>query len=205
MWGMPKNKVNCDGEHFHRVAHYLNKIIKRRPPYWCSMQPLALREFEPHILEVLEKQWEGYVPADPFWIGGEMAHALHLISMEPRFQRFVDVINTTNILLIGPKRLGKMDKYLNIKHHIVVPDKECFKVRKKVVDRASKILSEATTKMTVSVSFSMGANVLVDSLHNLKHGKRHHLLNMGSTWEPFIGHSNRTYHDPSKMKLEPLK
>lgn len=194
---------NCDAHPRQPAGRDLAKVMTARPPGLHGMQPLARRIMTPKIVGVLTRLWKGWAPKKPYWIGGELCAGLYWVTLRPEFQEFIDLLNEGPVVIVGPARHAGLSKYLDMRRHVVAAEKNCYAKKTDVIARVADALSGFKRRATLCVSFSMGANVIVHELAKMGLGKKHHLLNVGSIWEPLVGHANRVYHRGLTIPIKP--
>ena len=149
--------------------------------YYLAMQPKAYRE----ISDVREI-WADRV--DSTWPNADI---LHNASIDGRLNEFISALENKSVIIVGPERLRKVNT-IGVPYEQFVPirDVNCWLD----FDYVMKVLPTLiSTDKVILYSASMMTNVLIDRMY------RSNLLNFtqidcGSVWEPYIGHSNRKYH-----------
>lgn len=177
--------ANCDGQEYTEdLGEALRNVLRARPTYMLGMQPLARRRFGPEIDAWLEA--EGL--SDLEWTD---AGVFHSASIMDRMGPVFDALAQPGVILVGPRRLAGLVRYFPIHRHVVVPERDAWAHFGQWATATGSAI--ATSVGTVAISAGMGANALVDQIHRAAPDRI--AVDFGSVFEPYVGHSNRRYHD----------
>jgi hypothetical protein len=117
------------------------------------------------------------------------------------FRRFVAALNKKHVVIVGPKYLEDLEILTSVKHHIVIPDTDCYLDQERVQTEIEQYASDQSG-LVFLFSASMMSNTLIDRLHPKFKG-HHFLLDCGSIWDNFIpGRQSRPYMKKFRKKWE---
>lgn len=124
------------------------------------------------------------------WVSGE---TFHYASIRNELRPFIQAVAERGVILVGPERLSHLDgRVFPVRSHVVTPELNCHRACDRVIAETRRALDIHGVGPVVSISASMSANVIVHRLHaSHPHAT---VMDMGSVWEPYVGHANRSYH-----------
>jgi len=127
-----------------------------------------------------------FLPKDPF--------VRMFQNYEKLFKQLLVSLNRKHLVMVGPEYIKELKVLTGIKHHIVVPEKNCYLEQDRIQQEIQEYVAQHGNETLVFLfSTSMMANTLIDRLHS-KYKRKHFLLDMGSVWDNFIpGRESRTY------------
>jgi len=125
------------------------------------------------------------------------------IYTEPqKFMNFLEIINSKNTILIGPKYL-EMFQPLKIKHHIIIPLLNCFLVKERIMEEIIQQMNNHTECIFI-FSASMTTNYIIEKM-KYKALDKHTMIDIGSAFDNFISKDrlseiNRRIYVPDYIK-----
>lgn len=191
------NKGNCDKhKYFESLSKQLQDVLKSNPEYYLGMQNFAINQNGENI-----NKWLFENNVNTQW---QDADIFHKASIKGQFFSFFEALQNRDVILVGPKRIVSSTK-LSIEGFIIeVQDQDCWLQKNNTVESIKNLIDlEDKKNFVVLICASMTANVIVDDLYNWS--KENTYLDMGSVFEPYTGHSNRTYHKKLIDNLDIMK
>ena len=179
---LDKKGANCDGhKYFPDMSLELEKILESNPTYYTGLQPLA-QKVMPEVIK--EYDYINWVNADVF----------HDASINGEFNKFLSVINEKRVVIVGPDYMNKLNSIIKtIKAHIVVPRKNCWLEKDRILSDLNNFLSDKKEQYIVLFAASMASNIMIHEIQ--KKYKIHSFIDIGSVLDPYIGHRIRGYHE----------
>lgn len=114
---------------------------------------------------------------------------LHKASIKGYLDELFETLRKKDkIVLVGPDRMSGMRKYFDF-NHVVIPDVNCWTEFTKVY----RMLRLVPPNTIILYCASMMSNVLIDEMWN-QLDTWITQIDCGSVFEPYIGYSNRKYH-----------
>jgi hypothetical protein len=101
---------------------------------------------------------------------------------------FINILNTKNIILIGPEYLTKLRLLNNVHKYIFTPMHDCFLEKDRLITEISNTMDEFDNNNTSCVflfAASMTTNYIVDKLFT-KSLDKHTMIDLGSFWDNFM-------------------
>ena len=165
-------------------AKHLLKIIESKPKYYIGIQPLSI-EMWPGKLDYLIDDLPNWCNSDSF----------HNASIQDKLDIFCDIIKERckehKVVFVGPPYL--VDLKFNA-YYVSIPPKECWDDEENVKRKINEVLERTGIDNTVFLySASFLGLKLIDDYYNL-YGDRITQVDMGTTWEPYLGINTRRYH-----------
>jgi hypothetical protein len=177
-----RGTANCDGQPYEPLRDSLAAVLREAPGYLLGMQGFALRRFGDEI-----RAWLGDV-AGIEWISADIFHRDSLLD---RMGPIWEAMASRSVLLVGPLHLSGLEALFPICHHVVVPASRCHDSYASWSEQAMRLAWDMDRPL-VAISAGMSANLLVHQMAlRVPHATA---IDFGSVWEPYVGHSNRTYH-----------
>jgi len=96
------------------------------------------------------------------------------------FIKFLEILKTKKMVIVGPSYLKKLDKYFNFRY-VEVPQKNCYLNINRIVEDMKKI-SDIENDVFFLLSASMPANIIIDMFDD----GRNTYLDWGSVWDTFF-------------------
>lgn len=171
---------NCDKHiYFPDLGQRLKEIITRPPEYYIATHGYAMKlPIGDEIRAYMDKY--GIVWSD-------IPHGLdyfHIASMSDEINKYFELWNSRDTLLVGPEHLRKLDRFKFRFQQI--PSVNCWLSYKETLEQLRK---ETNKDTVVLLCASMMANVLVDDLDG-----QCTLIDTGSLFDPFVGKNSRSHH-----------
>ena len=129
------------------------------------------------IIKVKRNKWEGH---------GELINC-DMYTNPINVVKFIDILNTKNIILIGPEYLTKF-QLLNVKKYILIPMHNCFLEKDRIMKEIEDSMNEFENIEQSCVflfSASMATNYMIDKLFKRSLDK-HTMIDVGSLWDNFM-------------------
>ena len=129
------------------------------------------------IIKVKRNKWEGH---------GELINT-DMYTNPINVVKFIDILNTKNIILIGPEYLTKF-QLLNVKKYILIPMHNCFLEKDRIMKEIEDSMNEFENIEQSCVflfSASMATNYMIDKLFKRSLDK-HTMIDVGSLWDNFM-------------------
>jgi len=101
--------------------------------------------------------------------------------------KFIDILNTKNIILIGPEYLTKF-QLLNVKKYIFIPMHNCFLEKDRIMEEIQNTMNEFENigqSCVFLFSASMATNYIIDKIFKRSLDK-HTMIDVGSLWDNFM-------------------
>jgi hypothetical protein len=185
-----KKGRNCDGHnYFPDMGEALRSIVKSEPEYFLGMQGYAMRTMKAEIEAFL-----GNTKVD--WIDADL---LHRASIDDRLALLFSALGASSVVLVGPAYLAGLSSLFPIRHHIAVPQKDCWLETEAIVKKIAGVLQENKFSVVLFCA-SMASNVWIDKLHT-SHGQNHCFIDAGSVFDPYVGKDTRGYHKKILARL----
>ena len=183
-----KQGRNCDGHiYYEALGHRLFKILESAPDYYVGLQGLAYRQSTDFIDALTDR-------CSIKWCASDI---LHHASIKNTIYTFFAALNNKNVILVGPSRLARLNTF-KIDTHLTIPDLNCWNGYTIIKD---KLMNNVVEGDVVLYCASMMTNVLIDDMYKIM-GNKITQIDCGSVFEPYIGHSNRTYHAKKITELQ---
>lgn len=185
IWKRQKRSRNCDGHNFFpEMGDALLNILKSNPYYNIGLQRLGFEQNEQQVNKLKVN-----------WCKADM---LHHNSIKGRLDLLFESLVNRNIIFVAPLYLKKINKKINYKHFIEIPEKNCWLHSDIVISKLHKIISKNDV---VIFCASMAANVWVDKMYHM-YNDSITLIDAGSVFDPYVNVDKRGYH---KSVIERLK
>ena len=181
------NHRNCDGHHFFEaMGREMRAVLKSNPPYQLAFGSLTLKVYPAQTLAFCER----HLP-DREW---EDADLFHHISHGGSMPKLLEALQGRRIVMVGPSRLEGLAKYgLKKIQHVRIPERDCYLQLGRIFSQTVQKLAASSEPAVCCISAGMPAELLIDKLWH-RFGDRHALLDMGSVWDPYVGHYSRSGH-----------
>lgn len=180
-----KAGTNCDKHPYDSdLGIKLSNIMMSKQRYCLGIQNLGYKQRKEAIDEItLDMNFN--------WCNADM---LHHASIKGRFTEFIEALKGRDLILVAPERLEKLrtvfpDSLGNFKQ-IFIPKVNCFNMYSLI---RKEIRENCKENVVILYCASMMANVLIDNIFE-QHGESLTQIDVGSAFEPYVGHSNRSYH-----------
>lgn len=114
------------------------------------------------------------------------SHYIYDINYVPLIVKFVNILNTKNIILIGPEYLNKFT-LLNVQKHIITPMYDCFLEKDRLIKEIENTMDDFENNKSYVFLFSasMTTNYIIDKLFK-KSLDKHTMIDVGSLWDNFM-------------------
>lgn len=181
--------ANCDHhEYFPEMGKDLLKSIhtaKQFSPadYFIGIQNLAKRV----NADIINSTFED-LPWLSSYCDPHNSDVFHEASARGELPNILNALNTIPVVIIGPKRLRNLSKYIPYVNFIEVPLVNCYLDKKRILEE----LKACPTKGVYSFSSSMLTEPLIAELYLLK--PESFLIDFGSVWDILINEHTRSYH-----------
>ena len=100
------------------------------------------------------------------------------------FIKFIDIINKKKVILIGPEYLKEF-KPLIINQHIIIPLKNCFLDKDRIIQEINHIIDNNDKGCIFLFCASMATNYIIDKLFE-KTLNKHTMIDIGSSFDNFL-------------------
>lgn len=118
------------------------------------------------------------------------ATSLHCANCNGTIGRLIAQIRKDGVVIVGPKHLeGLPEQTVSFKDHIVVPDKNCYLDKKRIIEQTIESIKSKSPRF-VTVSCSLMANLVLYELWRVFDDSIC-VLNFGSNWDPYVGVNSR--------------
>jgi len=161
------------------------KVIAQAPNDPRYILALRRTSYRANIIDWLEQNKPPYVQFHDCTV-------LYKASKKGRFYPFIEALRNLDvpIKLIGPERLAGLDGHVfPIGQHIVIPGRNCWAMRRRILAEALKTRDPACYLITAGPA----AKVFAWSLFQ-RVGQHSFIIDTGSLWDPYVGKRTRTYH-----------
>ena len=101
--------------------------------------------------------------------------------------KFIDILNTKNIIVIGPEYLTKL-RLFNVQKYIFTPMHNCFLEKDRIIHEIENTMNEYENNNESCIflfSASMTTNYIIDKLFK-KSLDKHTMIDVGSLWDNFM-------------------
>ena len=178
--GKTPNGSNCDGhQYFPEMGFELKQILLN----YKYDERYVLESFDhwykilPHIKNVLD-ELKSKNPELTF-LNTDFIRISH--EQNPSdFFRLLNILKKKKMVIIGPQYLSKLKKYFNFEH-IIIPLKNCYLVKDKIIDQISEINSSNDNYFLFSAS--MPTKIIIDGF---KDDDKNTYIDWGSVWDTFF-------------------
>lgn len=177
---------NCDGHQYfpEMGAELIKTMTVKAPNYIFGIQPLAVSQSNGRIENILSSNGI----SDIEWINSDV---FHNASISGVLFPLVEALRGCNTVLIGPKHLAELKDFLGFKHHIVVPDKDCYTDIARMQDEI-RAYGKDKTGVVYMFSASMPTEIMISRLFFELPGNT--FIDLGSLWDVFTTTHTRQYH-----------
>ena len=171
--------------HHESLRQGMIKVIARAPDDPRYILALRRTSYRANITAWLERNTPPHVRFHDCTV-------LYKASKKARLYPFIQALRNLDvpIKLIGPERLAGLDgRVFPIGQHIVIPGKNCWAMRERILSEALADRAPACYLITAGPA----AKVFAWSLFQ-RVGQHSFILDCGSLWDPYVGKRTRTYH-----------
>jgi len=98
------------------------------------------------------------------------------------FIKFIDLMKTKKVVIVGPNYLGKMKRIFPNFQHIEVPQKNCYLKKKEIIESINN-LNKSSNNNYYLFSASMATNAIIDVFKN---DTQNTYLDCGAVWDTFF-------------------
>jgi hypothetical protein len=168
----------------------LLSIVGSDQKYKLGLQRLGYEIHKSSIDSITNKQGYKWCNAD----------TIHRASIKGNLNALFDAMVSREVVLVAPMRFKIIsEKWSTFPKftHVIIPDIDCFST----YEHTRKAIRGLVKKdVIILYCASMMSNVLIDNIY-VQHGDSLTQIDLGSVLEPYIGHSNRSYHKNIINKL----
>lgn len=183
---------NCDGHKYFKdlsLALEYSLTLPMGNSFFSAMGPKALAEDEGLI-------WSWLVTRDATEIVWHDTEVFLDASIHGNLYPLIEVLRTQRIVAyIGPEHLRKfLTKELQLIHYIVIPDKDAWLSKDKVIPQIEKLIHSGVD--TVGFSAGMATNGMIYELWSNQYrayASGATLIDFGSVFDPYVGVKSRRY------------
>lgn len=186
-----KRRANCDGHtYFEDMGRELKQILLSQPKYIMGLQPLAMSIAIGDELELFEHHNNLKIN----WVNSDI---LHNASIQGQFYKFFQALSDRKVIIVGPSKLSRIDKYIPVHYFLSIPDRDCWLSNKDIESILCSYLNEEPNQVVLFCA-SMMTEVLIDRLYH-KFGDTQTFIDTGSVFDPYCNVRSRSYH--KKLKI----
>jgi hypothetical protein len=171
----------------------LKEVLDSEPDYYVSIDSFTLtddifkKDIEPHLEKFQNRLKGGF---------------FNVWSLSTGFKDLFEILKTRKVLLVGPEFLSKLPFH---KDHITTdPKRGIYNVQKYVYDVIRYLDKHYKPNMVIVYSCSFIAKVAIDEIYKI-YGNSITQLDVGAALNPFVGVSNRPWHDLIITELKNIK
>jgi hypothetical protein len=180
----PKAKNKSGHHYFPELSEELRAALleaSEQSGHYLGLQNLCYRKQDVFITDEVRK-------LNIQWAFGDV---FHRASIKGVLFPLIEQLRKMPLVFVGPRRMKVFRKKLfpNIEHHIVVPLRDCWRDKKRIVDE----LEACDIEGVYCFSASLLTDLLITHLHPMK--KSSWLINFGSLWDVYLGRNTRRYHN----------
>ena len=158
------------------IDHTISSVINRNPTDTYSIDRLTkLKEIIKVNLNMNEGMYNFF------------SHSIYDVNNISSIVNFINILNTKNVILIGPEYLTKL-RLFNVYKYIFTPMHDCFLEKDRLITEISNTMDEFDNNNTSCVflfAASMTTNYIVDKLFT-KSLDKHTMIDLGSFWDNFM-------------------
>jgi len=171
--------------HHESLRNGMIKVIARAPDDPRYILALRRTSYRANITAWLEEN-------TPEYMRFHDSTVFYKASKKGRLYPLIEALRNLDvpIKLIGPERLAGLNgRVFPIGQHIVIPGKNCWAMRERILSEALADRAPACYLITAGPA----AKVFAWSLFQ-RVGQHSFILDTGSLWDPYVGRRTRTYH-----------
>jgi hypothetical protein len=179
--GNSPNQGNCDG---HQYFPQMGIELKSALLNYKENDNYPLESFKywydtlPHIKKIIDEL--KILNPELTFMDNDFIRIPHERNPE-QFLRLFEELKSKDIVIIGPKYLGKLKKFFDF-DHIEIPLKNCYLQKNEIIWAIDDLNKERKNKVFL-FSTSMAANIIIDEF---RFDMNNTYLDWGSVWDTFF-------------------
>jgi hypothetical protein len=175
------NGKNIDGnKYFNDLGINLKEIVKKKQDYYLGAQDYKLFGLLSDVRNYKVNNWHD---ADIF----------HKLSIKGRLNELLQIFNDSYIVYVGNSNHSKLN-FIN--EFIEIPINDSWLEKDIILNKIEATFSDKHKIYLFSAG--MATNVFIDTLW--KKNSKNSYMDIGSTFDPFVGINSRSYHKTLKIQ-----